>query len=104
MVAVGGTRDALRFNQEVRDTWQALVDSGVPPSEIDAGYAWTGWMLYAHPENLSHGLTVEDVPWVTSKRRLPYLIGKARLDGYDVAREVEWSDERRGRARIASTC
>jgi Dolichyl-phosphate-mannose-protein mannosyltransferase len=93
VVAVAGTRDALRFNQEVRDTWQALVDSGVPPSQIDAGYAWTGWMLYAHPENLSHGLTVKDVPWVTSKRRLPYLIGKERLDGYDVAREVEWNDD-----------
>ena len=50
-------------------------------------------MLSAHPENLSHGLTVKDVPWVTSKRRLPYLIGKERLDGYDIAREVEWSDD-----------
>ena len=42
-VAVVGTRDALRFNQSVRDSWQALVDSGVRPSDIDAGYAWTGW-------------------------------------------------------------
>lgn len=93
VIAVMGTRDSLRFNQEVRDTWQALVDSGVPPAEIDAGYAWTGWTLYAHPENLSHGLTVRDVPWVTSKRRLPYLIAKERLDGYDVARQIKWHDD-----------
>ena len=36
MVGVVGTRDALRFNQSVRDNWQALVDSGVRPSDIDA--------------------------------------------------------------------
>jgi hypothetical protein len=93
VVAITGTRDALRFNQAVRDSWQALVDSGVRPSDIDAGYAWTGWMLYAHPENLANGLTVGDVPWITSKRRLPYLISKTRIDGYDVAREVAWSDD-----------
>ena len=55
VVAVVGTRDTLRFNQAVRDSWQSLVDSGVPPSDIDAGYVWTGWVLYAHPENLAGG-------------------------------------------------
>ena len=92
IVAVMGTRDALRFNQSVRDSWQSLVDSGVRPSEIDAGYAWTGWMLYAHPENLARGQTVQDVPWITSKRRLPYVLSKSPLEGYDVSREVAWSD------------
>ena len=66
---VVGVRDELRFNQAVRDTWQSLVDSGVPPADIDAGYAWTGWILYAHPENLAPGQTADDVPWVKSKRR-----------------------------------
>ena len=70
-VAVVGTRDALRFNQSVRDSWQALVDSGVRPSDIDAGYAWNGWWLYAHPENLAKGLTVQDVPWITSTAAAP---------------------------------
>ncbi len=93
IVAVMGTRDALRFNQSLRDSWQALVDSGVRPSEIDAGYAWTGWMLYAHPENLARGQTIQDVPWVTSKRRLTYVLSKSPLDGYDVAREVAWTDD-----------
>lgn len=93
VVAITGTRDTLRFNQAVRDSWQALVDRGVGPSDIDAGYAWTGWVLYAHPENLAKGLTVRDVPWVTSKRKLPYLISKTRLEGYDIAREVSWTDD-----------
>ena len=92
MVAVVGTRDALRFNQSVRDNWQALSISGVRPSDIDAGYAWTGWMLYAHPENLSNGLTAKDVPWITSKRRSPYILSKGPLAGYDIAREVTWND------------
>lgn len=93
VVAIMGTRDALRFNQSLRDSWESLVNSGVRPSEIDAGYAWTGWMLYAHPENLARGQTIQDVPWVTSKRRLPYVLSKSPLDGYDVSREVAWSDD-----------
>jgi hypothetical protein len=92
-VAVVGTRDALRFNQGLRDSWQALVDSGVRPSDIDAGYAWNGWWLYAHPENLGKGLTVQDVPWITSHRRPTYILSKSVLDGYDVAREVAWTDD-----------
>ncbi len=92
MVAVVGTRDALRFNQGLRDGWQALVDSGVPPSDIDAGYAWNGWWLYAHPENLAKGMTVQDVPWITTERRSTYILSTSALDGYDVAREVAWTD------------
>jgi hypothetical protein len=93
LVGVAGTRDALRFNESVRDSWQLLVDSGVRPADIDAGYAWTGWVLYAHPENLSKGLTVHDVPWVTSMRKLPYILSKTRLDGYNITREVAWTDD-----------
>ncbi len=92
-VGVVGTRDALRFNQSVRDSWQALVDSGVRPSDIDAGYAWNGWWLYAHPENLAEGLTVQDVPWITSQRHPTYILSTAALAGYDVAREVAWTDD-----------
>jgi hypothetical protein len=92
VVALAGTRDTLRFNQAVRDSWQTLVESGVRPTDIDAGYAWTGWVLYAHPENLADGLTINDVPWVTSKRELPYKIATTPVPGYDVASEIAWSD------------
>jgi hypothetical protein len=93
-VAVVGTRDALRFNQGVRDSWQGLVDSGVRPSDIDAGYAWNGWWLYAHPENLSGGMTVNDVPWITSEeQRSMYILSTSVLTGYDVVREVAWTDD-----------
>jgi 4-amino-4-deoxy-L-arabinose transferase-like glycosyltransferase len=92
-VAVVGTRDALRFNQSLRDGWQALVDSGVRPSDIDAGYAWNGWWLYAHPENLATGMTVQDVPWITTERRSTYILSKSALAGYDVVREMAWTDD-----------
>jgi hypothetical protein len=92
-VAVVGTRDALRFNQSLRDSWQALVDSGVRPSDIDAGYTWNGWWLYAHPENLAKGMTVEDVPWITTERRSTYILSTTALAGYDVVREVAWTDD-----------
>ena len=93
LVAIVGTRDAIRFNQAVRDSWQALVDSGVQPSDIDAGYAWTGWVLYAHPANLARGLTVKDDPWITSRRQAPYILSKTQLTGYDIARVVAWDDD-----------
>ncbi len=93
LVAIVGTRDAIRFNQAIRDSWQALVDSGVQPSDIDAGYAWTGWVLYAHPANLARGLTVKDVPWITSRRQTPYVLSKSQLAGYDIARVVAWDDD-----------
>ena len=93
VVAGVGVRDELRFNQAVRDTWQSLVDSGVPPADIDAGYAWNGWILYAHPENLAPGQTAADVPWVMSKRALRYRLAKSLVDGYGVVRTVEWDDD-----------
>lgn len=93
VVALLGTRGALRFNQAVADVWQSLIEAGVPASDIDAGYAWNGWMLYAHPTNLAPGLTpLRDVPWVTSDRKTEYVIAKAPLEGYAVERELAWHD------------
>jgi 4-amino-4-deoxy-L-arabinose transferase-like glycosyltransferase len=91
VVGLVGTRDALRFNQSVRDAWQSLVDDGVPPSEIDAGYAWNGWALYAHPDNLGPGQSpFRDVPWVTAGRGGEFVISTVRLKGYAVRRELTW--------------
>lgn len=90
VVAIVGTRDTLRFNDEVRAARQALVDGGVALADIDAGYVWNGWTLYAHPENLHPGQTADDVPWITARRPLPYRIAKAPTDGYDVVRRIEW--------------
>jgi hypothetical protein len=91
VIALVGTSDALRFNQAVGDAWESLVDAGVPPADIDAGYAWNGWRLYAHPTNLDPGMSpLADVPWVTSARHPEYAISTSPLDGYAVERSMSW--------------
>jgi hypothetical protein len=86
-VSVSGTWDALRFNQACEEALQYLRRAGVPVSEVDAGYSLTGCMLYAHPENLPPGAkAAQDVPWVTSDKKLPYVISNDILPGYEASR------------------
>ena len=59
-VSISGTWDVLRFNQAVAEAYQSLRARGVPAAEIDAGYSLTGWILYAHPENLPPGAALTD--------------------------------------------
>jgi hypothetical protein len=88
-----GSRDAFRFNLAVRHAWDALVSAGVPPSDIDAGYAWNGWLLYAHPENLAERQNARrDVPWITSARQTKYVLAKSPIEGYTVDRTIAWTD------------
>lgn len=90
-VGLVGTRDALRVNEAAGEAVRELTAAGVPLSEIDAGYAWNGWLLYAHPENLPPGLTPHlDVPWVTSERQPTYIVATTPLEGYEVIREISW--------------
>jgi 4-amino-4-deoxy-L-arabinose transferase-like glycosyltransferase len=92
-IALVGTRDTLRFNQALRDGSQALVDRGVPRSDIDAGYSWNGWMLYAHPENLPQGPDARrDVPWVTTMRMTPYVLATTPMPDYLIERKITWDD------------
>ena len=93
VTALVGSRDAFRFNMAVRQSWQTLVNAGVAPSDIDAGYAWNGWILYAHPENLANGLTpLLDVPWINSARLSKYALSKTSGNGYEVERTIVWKD------------
>jgi 4-amino-4-deoxy-L-arabinose transferase-like glycosyltransferase len=93
IIALVGSRDAFRFNRAVGEARESLVSGGVAPSDIDAGYAWNGWALYAHPENLASGMKAEsDVPWINSSRRARYVLSKTPLPDYDVVRVIEWRD------------
>jgi len=66
-----------------------LETSGAKPWEIDAGYAWNGWRLYAHPENLPPGGDPQsDVPFVTSDALTKYSIANSPQPGYDVMEVV----------------
>ena len=88
-IAVTGTRDMLDVNATAAAAARALEDTGVPPWEIDAGWAVNGWRLYAHPEHLRPGADRrESVPFVTSKEQTLYKIVSTPRDGYDVARVI----------------
>jgi 4-amino-4-deoxy-L-arabinose transferase-like glycosyltransferase len=91
VVGIGGTYDALRFNQAVHEAAQSLVAKGIPLSQIDAGYAWNGWWLYAHPANLGSGATpLRDVPWITSSSHNEYVVSTTRVDGFAVEDQIAW--------------
>jgi hypothetical protein len=92
-IALVGSRDAFRFNVAIRDAGESLVRAGVPASDIDAGYAWNGWVLYAHPEHSAEGVTAQpDVPWINSSRESKYLLSKTPMSGYEIERAIVWTD------------
>jgi hypothetical protein len=69
-----------------------LRGKGIPFARIDAGYAFNGWNLYAHPENLAPGMLRErDVPFVTTNEKKPYVIATSPIPGYRVLRKYSWS-------------
>jgi hypothetical protein len=73
--SITGTRDMLATNEVAARIARGLEESGVPPSEVDAGYALNGWRLYAHPENLPPKADRhEDVPFITSDAPTQYRI------------------------------
>ncbi|MBI3492843.1 MAG: glycosyltransferase family 39 protein [Acidobacteria bacterium] len=84
-IAVTGTRDMLAVNDACGRVARQLEASGVKPWEIDAGYAWNGWRLYAHPEHLAPGASPRfDVPFITSDAPTPYAIANSPQPGYDI--------------------
>jgi hypothetical protein len=88
-IAISGTRDMLAFNEACATTARELEASGIPPWDIDAGYAWNGWRLYAHPDNLPPGANRRyDVPSVTSNRPTHYSITNSPLPQAEVIRIV----------------
>jgi hypothetical protein len=69
-----------------------LRERDIPLANVDAGYVFNGWNLYAHPENLPPGAARErDVPLVTSKMEKPFVIAASPLAGYTVLRAYTWS-------------
>jgi hypothetical protein len=88
-IAVSGTRDMLAFSEACAAAAREVEATGVPASEIDAGYPLNGWRLYAHSENLPPGSDRRyDVPFVTSDRPTRYAIMNRPLPGFEVVRVV----------------
>jgi hypothetical protein len=90
-IGIVGTRDALAYNEVCQRAHAALMSAGVPPREIDAGWSFNGWMLYAHPQRLAPGEDRNrDVAQVTAKTRLRYSLAVSPLPGYRVLRAIRW--------------
>jgi hypothetical protein len=86
-ISVTGTRYVLATNTASVAMARDLETRGVPPADINAGYPWTAWRLYAHPENLAPGMTIADVPWVTSDdRQMPYRVVSVPGPGDEIIR------------------
>jgi hypothetical protein len=87
IIAVTGTVDQFRYQQAVVEASEWLLQQGVGAEHIDAGYALTGWWLYAHaPSGPPSRGREPDVPWVTGWRPLPYQIADAATPTYAVVR------------------
>jgi hypothetical protein len=93
VIAVTGARDMLAVDDTAGAIARRLEASGAKPWEIDAGYAWNGWRLYAHPENLAPGGDPRsDVPFVTSDAASKYSIANSPQPGYEVMEIVPLPD------------
>jgi hypothetical protein len=88
-VAVTGTIDQFRYTQAIVEARDWLLRHGVAAVHIDAGYALTGWWLYAHhPDGPPSRGREPDVPWVTGWPVLPYKIANAAEPPYAVVWSV----------------
>ena len=91
LMALSGTIDEFRYLGAVADARTWLLQQGVAPAHIDAGYALNGWWLYAPAPQASSPCGREpDVPWVTSRRPLPYKIANAVDPPYAIVRRLQW--------------
>jgi 4-amino-4-deoxy-L-arabinose transferase-like glycosyltransferase len=86
-IAVTGTIDQWRYHRTVVEARDWLLRHGVGAEHIDAGYALTGWWLYAHAASGPPSRGREpDVPWITGWRPLPYKVANAAEPSYTVVR------------------
>jgi hypothetical protein len=92
LISVLVTWNETQNHHAVAEGLAWLRGKGIPLASIDAGYAFNGWNLYAHPENLAPGtLRERDVPLVTTKEKKPYVIATSPIPGYKVLHRYSWS-------------
>jgi hypothetical protein len=86
-LAVTGTIDQFRYHRTVMEARDWLLQRGVGAEQIDAGYALSGWGLYAHaPSGPPSRGREPEVPWVTGSPVLPYKIANVAEPSYTVVR------------------
>lgn len=85
------TWNETQTSRTVAEALRWLRQKNIALADIDAGYVFNGWNLYAHPENLPSGAVPErDVPLVTSNQKKSYVIAASPINGYKILREYGW--------------
>ena len=92
VLGIVGTRDVLHYNQMCERARTELRRAGIHPYDIDAGWTFNGWVLYAQPENLPAGVDrARDIPGVTSKARRPFMLAVSPVEGYELVQRWHWT-------------
>ena len=93
LVSIAGTRDSLELQTTTWAVAHNAIESGIPPTALDAGAAWDGYTLYDY--GVEHGLTQQTPggPWWTNlfapATTSDYVVSTAPLNGYQEIGHVE---------------
>ena len=91
VIGVIGVRDRVSAERAIWSAIGDLRESGVPVSDIDAGYAANGWLQYAHPDHAHRdGRGNVAVPFVNGDAQLPWVIAAAPPSDGEVVREYRF--------------
>ncbi|HVL98449.1 MAG TPA: hypothetical protein VM324_04070 [Egibacteraceae bacterium] len=89
-----GTRDLLVFQSTVWELAERLTDEGVPPTKIDAGYAWDGYHVH-DPSARDMKPRTRRGPWWTQTLApatdSTYVVASHREPGYEPVERVGYS-------------
>ncbi len=91
LISIAGVDDYQRGLAAIVAARDALERSGVPRSDIDAGYSLNGGDLYYEsPLAIEHEKMAPQVPMITSSELAPYAIAGAPVDGTRILRRIRW--------------
>jgi hypothetical protein len=90
VISLAGVDDHQRGLEALAAIRDELLKSGVPRTDIDAGYALNGGDLYFEgPEAVEHASMAPQIPMITSGELARYTIAGAPVDGTKIIRRVE---------------
>ena len=86
-----GLRDRTQAQHAIWSAVDDLRQSGVPVSQIDAGYVVNGWLQYAHPEQANRDESGKvAVPGVNDAPLLPWVVAATHLPNTAIIREYRF--------------
>jgi hypothetical protein len=86
-----GLRDRIEAENALWSAVNDLQRSGVPVSQIDAGYVVNGWLQYAHPDQANRNAAGHvAVPWVNDASPSPWVVATTPLPNTEVVREYRF--------------